>query len=1033
MGGNAARDSSPEDLEWEAMMMGAEDGSIDDEIKGTDEVSLSSRLYKSDEEIERYTVDDKLLDVERAVWILRNGASVQKQCIIGSLSMLAREYTDEFRTAVLPILMEIVLVEPPVFQKPLGHFMVDVVSRGVLTPKLVMLVAPIARKLIESKDEGVVEVWADAFIACIKHLPIDTIVQQILPEALVDGGLAQPAPFRIWCGRVLGAVAPRLDAKRIEDLFFRKALTLCQDTDYEVRRSMCNQLNVIAKAVGLKLTKSELLPEYTELIMDEEQVVRESAIANLMSLVDSLDADARSTVVIPLWRRLCEERPSGLVMTCIARYFGQFLWGCRNEMGDADKKYFLGVYVSLLASPDEATRQMCAYNFPGIVMTYKPQYFEPLKLDKVLDMLVSDESSSVRRTAAQGIHEVATQLGPGAFRLTKDRVLKLILSEDMRIVESVAANLEPILKAFSQDETARANNQYDDVLAAVAQKERECTSSSTHVLNWRAHHCILSSYRLFPDYFDSDSVYEQCVPALLKVLTESAALPIKSLAIKTLVLFMRKLKRVEHRETILKQLLDVKDDRSCHQRILFFNICENILRVFSRKFFRDHVFHHYLGLSRDAVPNIRQRFIQLLPLVRRTLRHPAMPSTAPSGPTASQRGASAGQALTSSSSSQPPSMDAQILQKLMDATEPLLTRDADGDVMLAMNHLIATYGPLDGDGFTDKSMAARLSASSGSLHRTSRDTGGGNSSSSGGHSLTLGMPASVGGAAVARGSDATASAEPGLERSSSTGSLTDEYLFHQPDATEMAPDALDRSREDEESKLFFEQLGTDWVAKRRELHEARQEFHRRFGDKESLGASISGSSSSGGSGGGGNSGGGGGGGGGGGMGMGGRKGMSSFSSKMKGPLDASGSAAAPAASPAPSAGTLPSKPVGSSVRRRVVSTSSVSSSARSAASSAVSAASSAAASARDLNLYITPSPQHDAASSSGSPINLSRVGMSPSVGVSLPKVAAKTVRPPSRPVAGSGGGPGMSGVTGAQVELPSASMLNNSRRSHGRG
>ena len=35
-----------EELEWESMMMGAEEASIDDEIKGKDEVSLSSRLYK---------------------------------------------------------------------------------------------------------------------------------------------------------------------------------------------------------------------------------------------------------------------------------------------------------------------------------------------------------------------------------------------------------------------------------------------------------------------------------------------------------------------------------------------------------------------------------------------------------------------------------------------------------------------------------------------------------------------------------------------------------------------------------------------------------------------------------------------------------------------------------------------------------------------------------------------------------------------------------------------------------------------------
>ena len=101
-------------------------------------------------------------------------------------------------------------------------------------------------------------------------------MSKIIPGALVDGGFTQAVPLRIWSCRVLGAAASRLESskyvvftfftyiyiyifkkkifmapisfKRVE-FFFKKAVLLCQDTDYEVRACMCDQLNAFVKAV----------------------------------------------------------------------------------------------------------------------------------------------------------------------------------------------------------------------------------------------------------------------------------------------------------------------------------------------------------------------------------------------------------------------------------------------------------------------------------------------------------------------------------------------------------------------------------------------------------------------------------------------------------------------------------------------------------------------------------------------------------------------------------------------------------------
>lgn len=62
-------------------------------------------------------------------------------------------------------------------------------------------------------------------------------------------------PYRLWSCKVFGALAKRMEARRIEGTFLKKAMALCQDTDYEVRSCMAKQLNVIAKGVGYVFSK----------------------------------------------------------------------------------------------------------------------------------------------------------------------------------------------------------------------------------------------------------------------------------------------------------------------------------------------------------------------------------------------------------------------------------------------------------------------------------------------------------------------------------------------------------------------------------------------------------------------------------------------------------------------------------------------------------------------------------------------------------------------------------------------------------
>lgn len=157
---------------------------------------------------------------------------------------------------------------------------------------------------------------------------------------------------------------------------------------------------------------------------------------------------------------------------------------------------------------------------------------------------------------------------------------------------------------------------------------------------------------------------------MFKLLYEPYPFPIKKQAIKVLVLHLRQFKKGDQQEFLLRQLLgkielirEIKDDKSFFVRILFFDICHEVLIVFSQRFFRSYFFISYLSLSRDLIPNIRLRFIALLPLVRYSLNHPD---------------------------------DLVLLSKLIEVAETLL-RDPDDEVAEAMASFVKIHGDLSSE------------------------------------------------------------------------------------------------------------------------------------------------------------------------------------------------------------------------------------------------------------------------------------------------------------------------------------------------
>ncbi|KAI8918170.1 armadillo-type protein [Powellomyces hirtus] len=613
--------SASDKIDWETVL-GFASESLDTQIKGTDEHKLSNKLYKTEEEIGRYLLDEKLDDIDRAVHLLRNGMAVQKHSVAGTLIRLLHERGPETKTRLLPVIASIIPNEQHDLQIMFGKAIAQSTEQGFLSGPPLNKLIPVARAMIAKKDAEVAEAWSEILLTMIQHLTAEIIEKEILPELLVDEGLAQPSTFRLWRARVIGVVAPRIMKTESQHQVFHKAMSLCQDTDYEVRACMCRQLNAIARAVGHERAVRELLPEYVELIMDEECVVREAAIDNIMQLMDFFEPAVKVQTIIPLWKKLCEEQ-SPRILQCLARQLGAFLWETREQLPDNDLRYFTNFYHSLSTSSysEDETREMCAFNFPAIVKCALPQSsgFESHRLDIAFERMVADPNRNVRRRLAAGLHDVAALFGPRAWTYLRAGFFKLFADPDVEVYQQVYKHLGLTLLQFVKHESASQDTQLEDVLFLILRRERECATYTSRN-NWRLHQTLLEQFRYFPDVFGLDLLHGHCVPLLFKTLHENVVLPIKTTIIRCVCTFLKFAKRTEHREKLYRHMYDLKDSPNCHTRLLFIDLCEQILTHYSNRFFRESFFSAFLELVKDPVANVRLRVVPLLPEIRRGLR-----------------------------------------------------------------------------------------------------------------------------------------------------------------------------------------------------------------------------------------------------------------------------------------------------------------------------------------------------------------------------------------------------------------------------
>lgn len=464
---------------------------------------------------------------------------------------------------------------------------------------------------IQQKDYAV-----EASLALVALLPrIGTAIKktQILRVAIEKGDVSQTPGSRLICCIVLGAVTALnlVSAPDIEGLYLQKMMSLCQDTDAEVRKCMCIQLDGLARAIGEEFARKELLSELLELLNDEEEQVKQTAFLTLLSLVDFFSARDCSKLIIPELASIAESPPEYLV-PYLAERFGQLVTklATLNYLGDDSGQVFLQGFSKLCLHEDPETRQFCAYNFPAVVKVFGSAYASTL-MDNLLVKLASDPNEEVRHHIAAGIHEVAVMVGQQrAMRYLKELVLSL-LNDNSPVVQGMAISRIPLLLPAMIDpsDEDQKTTILDSMIKAVIEYHAILPPSRN-----REQLVFLEMLQNFRSWLSNPQLFEMVIPIIF-ALIEDGARPVQLLALQVLLKYIRYDDNASHRNSLLSRLrTEYGHAKSYWRRILYLDACVYALSVNSRLYCQRNFLEIALDLLGDPVANVRIKAILLLPV-----------------------------------------------------------------------------------------------------------------------------------------------------------------------------------------------------------------------------------------------------------------------------------------------------------------------------------------------------------------------------------------------------------------------------------
>lgn len=137
---------------------------------------------------------------------------------------------------------------------------------------------------------------------------------------------------------------------------------------------------------------------------------------------------------------------------------------------------------------------------------------------------------------------------------------------------------------------------------------------------WRLQLQLLGQWRKIPEWFTHrNEVYEHFVPVLFTAMHNGPHVVAREAAAVLCVCIRKNSFDFQQRAMCQRISREFARARSWSYRLLFLDLCDQVLDMFSRRFFRAYFLDDVLMMDGDPVSNVRMKLAEMLPAVTATL------------------------------------------------------------------------------------------------------------------------------------------------------------------------------------------------------------------------------------------------------------------------------------------------------------------------------------------------------------------------------------------------------------------------------
>ena len=582
------------------------------EVPSEENLGVLQEALKHEEAIQRHIEKCNLAPGPAALYVWSKGSQGQKVAMIGRLPTTFGELDEgdvsrllqEFNDTMWSQDVEAQIATP----KALGQLLEKFTESQLLT------IETGCETMLSVSSEEVRRAWSKLVLRVVGALPVPSLLKVIVPLTLKKSEHSQPSDQRELTPRLIGALCARLDAATLGATVLSKGLSLCQDTDIRMRVGMCNQLSVLMRAVGERISKDKITKELLELLDDEEKLVTKAAFSCLVDVIDFFDPAYRQELLYPIVRSYLQSPPAD-IQGLLAEEYGKFLLKVRADMSSNEDTILLANFFKQIShSADATTRRWAAFNLPAVVSVLSAVY--TTHIAGATRSLAGDTNVPVRRSLAAGLRELVSILGTKAAVLLKEPFLQLVRDPSMDVRQNIIVDLPTYLPLFNENLPREERPQlFEAALPGIIGYATLFEKTS-----WRRVDSVLSCMDAFPVYFSSSAIKDTLLPFLFSSLKDGAA-PVRRRCAFLIASFASQL----HNSALTAEVFqrahqELRKSQSCYLRVSFvllFNACSGL---FSRRVLRERWVGAMADLQRDPVALVRRAVANALPAWKGVLR-----------------------------------------------------------------------------------------------------------------------------------------------------------------------------------------------------------------------------------------------------------------------------------------------------------------------------------------------------------------------------------------------------------------------------